>query len=252
MELSPGRPTYRSSHPDDAWTPVLVAVVNNEADFVRARDEHWYRIPVKRAPRQIAAEYLALYQTAKFGASGRRINFYAPILRYHLVTRAELLPDQSDHPRAGDQYFKLELGELQSLEKPILNERQPRLTFIYTTLERLFQARDVADLWLRGAARQKLYTAIRERGLAVECWYPVDMDDRPEADLALFGPRGRLTLYIDEPFWDESDEPEPEYAPQSAEEVVHLNAFDVLRDADGLLDRLFGKQRPRPTFKHRP
>ena len=242
MRLHPERPTYRRSHPDDAWTPVLVAVVNNEADFIRARDEHWYRIPVKRAPRQIAAEYLALYQTAKFGESGRRINYYAPILRYHLLTRGELIPNQPDHPRAQDQYFKLELGELQALERPVLNQRQPRLTFIYTTLERLFQAEDVADLWLRGAARQKLYAAIRERGLAVECWYPVDMGERPEADLALFGPRGRLTLYIDEPGWDEPEEYDPLYESETIGEVVRVDALDVLRDAPGLLDRLMSDE----------
>lgn len=188
MKLSPDHPTYRrpASSPDD-WTPVLVAVVNNETDLARAREQHWYRIPVKHAPRQIAAEYLALYQTGKFGASGKRINYFAPILRYHLLTRSELLPDQPDHPRAAEQYFKLELGDLQTLQTPIANKRHPRLTFLYTTLERLFNAKDVNDLWLRAAARQKLYAAIRERGLAVECWYPVDMGDRPEADqLAIY------------------------------------------------------------------
>ena len=188
MHLTPDRPQYRRSHPADVWTPVLVAVVNNDRDLSRARDEGWYRIPVKRAPRQIAAEYLALYQTSVFGPAGQRINYYAPILRYHLVTRADLLPDELDHPRASDPYFKLELGELTPLPDPIPSAHQPRITFIYTTLDRLHKARDISELWLREEARQKLYAAIRERGLAVECWYPVAMGERPEADLALFGP----------------------------------------------------------------
>lgn len=230
MQLNPNRPTYPRAHPNDAWTPVLVAVVNNEADFRRARDEHWYRIPLKRAPRQIGAEYLALYQTGKFGVSGTRINYYAPILRYHLLTRAELLPEQRDHPRAQEQYFKLEIGELIPLPRPIGNSKHPRLTFIYTTLERLLSAEDVGDLWLRAAARQKLYSAIQEQGLAVECWYPVDMGDRPEADLALFGPHGRLTLYIDEPVWAELDESGLAYEADTA--IIHLNALDILRDPE--------------------
>lgn len=239
MQLSPDHPSYRrpASSPDE-WTPVLVAVVNNESDLARAREKKWYRIPVKRAPRQIAAEYLALYQTGKFGASGKRINYFAPILRYHVVTRAELLPDQPDHPRASEQYFRLELGDLQALEKPIPNQWQPRITFLYTTLERLFQANDVADLWLRDAARQKLYTAIHERGLSVECWYPVDMGDRPEADLALFGPHGRIGVYIDEPAWDDLDEPLPDYVTQTSADVVHLNALDLLRNPDAALETL--------------
>ncbi len=235
MQLIPNRPTYRP-HPDDAWTPVLVAVVNNARDLALARDQHWYRIPVGRAPRQIAAEYLALYQTAAFGPEGQNIRFFAPILRYHLLSRAELLPDERDHPRAAEQYFKLELGDLQSLGQPIPNHTHPRLTFIYTTLDRLFQATEVKDLWLRAAARDKLYAAVKERGLAVECWYPVEMGDRPEADLALLGPEGRLTLYIDEPAWDELDEPRPAYRP--GESVLHLDARQLLRDPGSVLDQL--------------
>ena len=236
-ELRRNRPSYGGS-PMDAWTPVLVAVVNNERDFERARDEHWYRIPVKRAPRQIAAEYLALYQTGKFGAQGRRINYYAPILRYHIATRAELIPDQPDHPRAGDQYFKLELGDLIPLAEPIGNARQPRITFITTTLERLLNARDVSELWLREAARKKLYAAVRERGLAVECWYPVEMGDRPEADLALLGPGGRINLTIVEPDDWEFDEPGPVW---EDEHDVSIDALALLKDAGGMLEKLFGK-----------
>ena len=236
MQLTPSGPSYRHSHPDDAWTPVLVAVVNNERDLLLAQDQHWYRIPVGRAPRQIAAEYLALYQTSAFGVQGQRINYFAPILRYHLLTRADLLPDEPDHTRAAEQYFKIELGELQPLPKPVPSVHQARITFIYTTLERLLQANDVSDLWLRAVARQKLYAAIHERGLAVECWYPVDMGDRPEADLALFGPGGRLNIYIDEPSWEDLDEPRPAY--QATTGVYHMDALALLRDPDGMLDQL--------------
>ncbi len=241
MKLNPTGPSYRRPHPDDAWTPVLVAVVNNERDLDLARDQHWYRIPVERAPRQIAAEYLALYQTSTFGAQGQRINYFAPILRYHLLTRADLLPDEPDHPRAGDQYFKIELGDLQPLPKPVPSAHQSRITFIYTTLERLLQASDVSDLWLRAAARQKLYAAIHERGLAVECWYPVDMGDRPEADLALFGPGGRLNIYIDEPRWEDLDESRPVY--RVGADSCHIDALALLRDPEGVLDQLPGSTR---------
>lgn len=38
---------------------VLVAVLNNADDLRRAADEGWYRIPQRRAPRRIGADYLA-------------------------------------------------------------------------------------------------------------------------------------------------------------------------------------------------
>jgi hypothetical protein len=234
MELDPTQPRYeprqRSIHPADEWTPVLVAVVNNARDLRLAREAHWYRIPVRHAPRQIAAEYLALYQTGAFGDEGRRIHYYAPILRYHLTTRRQLLPEEPDHPHAEESYFKLELGELLTLPAPIPAGRQTRITFIYTTLAHLFRARDVSDLWLREAARQKLYAAVRERGLAVECWYPVAMGNRPEADLALFGPDGRLTLYIDEPTGSA--------AVYAGPDGLHLDALALLRDAEAVLDQI--------------
>ncbi len=237
-QLQPQRPSYRLSGTPDAWTPVLVAVVNNAQDLRRAREEHWYRIPLKRAPRQIAAEYLALYQTARFGAEGRHIRYYAPILRYHILPRHELIPQEPDHPRAQDLYFKLELGDMQALERPIPNTKHPRLTFLITTLERLFHARDVADLWLRGEARQKLYTAVRERGLAVECWYPESMQDREEADLALFGPDGEIQVFIEEPGGWAFGEPDLVWQGPGA---VRVNAWAVLRDAEGVCARLVRK-----------
>ena len=38
---------------------VLVALMNNRRDFAIARDQHWYRIPVKSAPRGIDSKYIA-------------------------------------------------------------------------------------------------------------------------------------------------------------------------------------------------
>ena len=76
---------------------VLVAVVNSPDDFDIVRQQPWFRIPVKRAPRRVGADYLAFYFTGAFPPSQRhRIVFYAPIRAYRLATRVELLPQQSD------------------------------------------------------------------------------------------------------------------------------------------------------------
>jgi hypothetical protein len=62
------------------------------------------------------------------------------------------------------------------------------------------------------------------------------MGDRPEADLALFGPHGRLTLYIDEPTWEDLDEAKPDYREDSG--IIHLDALDILRDPQQVLQAL--------------
>ncbi len=188
---------------DDA--PVLVAVVNNARDLARARDEGWYRIPVKRAPRRVAAEFLAFYQTRAFGAEGCAVNYYAPVRRFHVTTRAELLPDEPDHPRAGDAYYKIEIGPLQPLPRPVPSRALRRIAFISTTLSRLLAAREINDLWPRDDPQQRLWLALREAGLLVEYRYQVSQPAGDLAvDFALFCHDGRIAVLCDDADDDET------------------------------------------------
>lgn len=192
-----------SDYDEDA--PVLVAVVNNETDFARARDEGWYRIPVKRAPRRVAAEFLALYQTRAFGGVGCAVNFYAPVRRFHVLTRAELLPDEPDHPRAADAYYKIEIGPLQPLARPVPSRALRRISFIPTTLSRLLAAREINDLWLRDDPQERLWLALREAGLLVEYRCQVSQPGGDLAvDFALFCRDGRIAVLCDDADDDET------------------------------------------------
>lgn len=146
---------------------VLVAVVNNPADLRRAASEGWYRIPQRRAPRRIGADYLAFYQTGAFGKQpeAQTVTFYAPIRRYHLRTRAELMPTEQEHPRAEDYYFRIEIGPLLRLDRPVPANRLRRLTFIHTTIEQLFSAEDVTDLYTQDDSFEKLWQALHANRL---------------------------------------------------------------------------------------
>jgi len=130
---------------DDAR--VLIAVVPHPRDLEIARTQGWYRIPLNKAPAQLAADYLAFYQTAASGSERWSVRYYAPILRYRITTRRELLPHEASHPRANDRYYRLELGPLESLPLPIPSARLRRVTFIATTFGQMRRARDVRDLW---------------------------------------------------------------------------------------------------------
>jgi hypothetical protein len=111
---------------------VLVAIMNNRRDFEVARDEGWYRIPQKHAPQSTTeAAALAFYFTKAFGEEDKwSIRWYAPVRGHELVRRRDLFPDEPDHPRAGEAYFKLQLGPLMQLELPIYSLRWRRVTFI--------------------------------------------------------------------------------------------------------------------------
>ena len=148
---------------------VLVAVMNRHRDFAIAREQGWYRIPVKRAPRRVAADYLAFYLTRAFPQDQRhRVIFYAPIRAYRLVTRIELLPDESDHPRAKDSYFRVEIGPLLRLDHPIPSRKLRRITFIPTSLEKLLNAREINDLWDKGRDQDELWAALRAQEIEAE------------------------------------------------------------------------------------
>jgi hypothetical protein len=131
----------------DDSAKVLVAVVTRPRDLRLAREEGWYRIPLARAPQQLAADYLAFYQTAAFGPERWAVRYYAPIERYRIVLRRDLLPAEASHPRAAERYYRLELGALQALPLPLPARRLRRVTFISTSFGQLRRAGDVAELW---------------------------------------------------------------------------------------------------------
>jgi hypothetical protein len=132
---------------DNEHVRVLVCVVTQPADLERARSEGWYRIPQARAPRGMAANYLAFYQTAAFGDERWAIRWFAPVRAVTLVRRVDLLPEDLAHRRALEQYYRFALAPLELLPTPIPSRRLRRISFIATTLAQLQQARDVVELW---------------------------------------------------------------------------------------------------------
>ena len=74
---------------------------------------------------------------------------------HELVTRRDLLPDEPDHPRAEQRYYKLSLGKLIELPHPIPSRSLRRITFVLTNGKRLNEAWEINDLFLgsRGVKR---------------------------------------------------------------------------------------------------
>ena len=145
--------------------PALVVLVNNQCDWQRVVEQGWYRIPLQRAPLPVAALDLAFYRTRAFGTERWQITFIAPVLRYDIMPRRALLPDEPNHPRAAELYYRIALGPVERLVRPIPSRRLRRITFIPTTLERLRTARDVTDLWLADDAATLVWGTFRDAAL---------------------------------------------------------------------------------------
>lgn len=125
---------------------VLICLVNRPRDLEIARWDHWYRIPCKHAPTDYMADILAFYLTAAFGDEKWAIHEYANVRGHELVRRADLFPDEPDHPRANEPYYKMQLGPLQRLSRPIPSLKWRRLSFIQTTGDRFLNALEVGEL----------------------------------------------------------------------------------------------------------
>jgi len=177
----------------------LVAVINNLRDLEIARLLGWYRIPLRTAPKVIAVDYLAFYQTGAFGDEKWRIQYIAPVRGHELTTRAELLKTEPDHPRAKEEYYKVQLGALERLPQPIHAETWRRITFLYTTGEYLLQAKTINDLVVQSDERQLLWQALRERAVPGYNTQEIPEVDLPDEVLAiLLGIKESEVSYGDE------------------------------------------------------
>ncbi|HAD05567.1 MAG TPA: hypothetical protein DCE76_00220 [Anaerolineaceae bacterium] len=176
---------------------VLIAVLPHPRDLEIARVLGWYRIPLRSAPKVLSVDYLAFYQTAAFGEEERwGIHYLAAVRGHELTTRAELLRQEADHPRAHEEYYKLQLGELQRISPPIRAGRWRRLTFLYTTGERLNRAATLQDLVVRDEERLVLWRGLRERALHQQTYtaqeLPEQLDGLDILLLAMLGDRNSL------------------------------------------------------------
>src|SRR6266540_2492885 len=158
---------------------ILVCLLPTIRDLEIARLLGWYRIPLRTAPKVVAVDYLAFYQASAFAERGGQIEFIAQVKGHELTTRAELLRDEKDHPRAKEEYYKIQLGGLEKLSAPILADKWKRLTFLYSTGEYLLNAKLLNDLVVAGDERQLLWHSLRERA-ENEQLYKTDL---PEADI---------------------------------------------------------------------
>src|SRR5690349_23808150 len=173
---------------------ILVCLLPSPRDLDIARLLGWYRIPLRTAPKVVTVDYLAFYQPSTFGEHGGQIEFISEVKGHELTTRGELLKDEADHPRAKEEYFKIQLGGLEKLREPIKTDKWKRLTFLYTTGEYLLHAKILNDLVVQNhEERGILWKSLRERA-ENEQLYKTDLpnvDVSSEVLMALLGIKGR-------------------------------------------------------------
>lgn len=201
MPKAPAKALFPGRGEGDPET-VLIGVVRTGADLDRAVKAGWYRVPgtvhFRRRPR-----YLALYPVKSCGPAGGGISWYFPVDDVSRRRRIELLPEEGDHPRAGEWYWKLELGERVKLPHPVRNRLRRRVVFAYTTLSRLRRAREIGELFGIPPLEEIARRALAAAGIAAREQVAVRNGKMwsYRIDFAVFCRKGKIALECDHSRW---------------------------------------------------
>ena len=176
---------------------VLVGVVKDWRDLNILLKENWYRIPVAHAPTR-RFDYLAFYQPALFGRPGKCIRYYARVLNYQTIKRKDLLPAESNHLRAHEYYLLVRVGKVKKLPRPIRNIIPRRISFGFTTLNRLLKSRDILQLYNITPTEQITEDGLSRAGIrAIAKYYVSSGKKRYCLDFAVFCRQGAIAIECD-------------------------------------------------------
>jgi very-short-patch-repair endonuclease len=211
---------------------VLVAIVNNLADFAIVREQQWYRIPVSSVSKWLRnrwpPEWLAFYHTKIFGDLAYAVHYYAPIISISEKARRELLPDQPNDYRSMRRYYQLHLGPLQRLPNPIFSRRFRRIVFISTTWAKFMQAVEINDLYDESPLEDRLWAALRRLEIQAERQEFVRVNKQNFAlDFAIYCRDGKIDIETDGDFWHAN--PEKATEDNYRDNALKTSGWKVLR-----------------------
>lgn len=184
----------------------LVAIMNDPRDLAIARDQHWYRIPLRSVRcflyQDWPPEWIAFYQTKVFGEQGYAINYLARILEVRKVYRWELFPDEPKGKKGRLRYLQLLLSPLEPLPYPIFSRRRRRIVFIRTTQEKLTRALEINDLYDESPLEDRLWAELKREKVYAEWQEFVTIKRQAYAlDFAIYCAQGNLDVETDGDYW---------------------------------------------------
>ena len=223
---------------------VLVGVLKNKRDLEILLTKHWYRIPVRYLPKK-KFDYLAFYQPAIFGRKGGRISYYARVIRRKVQRRADLLPEERRHLRAGEDYLKCEVADVLKLSRPIWNMIPRRISFGFIALKRFLSARDILDLYDVAPIEKIMERCLRWAGIPVNPEFTVSIGGRRfRIDLAIFQDRRKIAVECDNrashssKSQKEKDRIKDSYLRRAGWQIIRLKEKDIIERSDKCLARI--------------
>ncbi len=215
---------------------VLIGVVKRKKDLDYVRNNRWYRIPAHLSFRK-SPHYLAVYPTSRCGSGGRGISLYSTIQKITRIRRMELLPEEKSHPRAGEWYWKLHLGPIRRLPHRIENRLRRRVTFAYTTRSRLFQAREIGELFGIPPLEEALKKVLIAARITSKDQFCVMHKKRCKyrIDFAIFCRKGKIAVECDHSRWHQrparkrKDRERDRWLKRHGWTVIHFTEDDIMK-----------------------
>jgi very-short-patch-repair endonuclease len=223
---------------------VLVGVLKDKRDLNILLTENRYRIPVAYAPRR-RFNYLAFYQPALFGRQGKCIRYYARILNYQTTKRNDLLPEELNHPRAHDYYFWILVSKIKKLSRPIRNIIPRRISFGFTTLNRLLKSKNILQLYNVAPTEQIIEDGLSRTGIkAIAQYYVLSGKKRYCLDFAVFCQQWSIAIECDNKKAHsnlrqrEKDKIKNTFLRRHGWIVIRLPEHDIVSDLEGCIVRI--------------
>jgi hypothetical protein len=190
-------------HPDDR---VLVNVIKRKRDLNILLKDKWCHIPQHQMPDGIYSEYVAFYLSRsaakKFDSSG--IYYYAERRGVELAYRRDLFPQETNHTRADNVYYKVQFSSIEGKHPPVTNPTKRSISFILTTWDRFVNAKVIADLYSTSDYYvDRIYHALRDKQVrAVRYWDAQKKEYGHGAALRFVCEGGTLTAYTEAVYQD--------------------------------------------------
>ncbi|MBN1620521.1 DUF559 domain-containing protein [candidate division WOR-3 bacterium] len=185
---------------------LLVAILKNPEDFNIAKNVHWYRIPVDKADKLLSKiwppEWIAFYHPLNSGDKAFSVRFCARVKRIEKAKRWQLFPHEKFSTSSDKEYYQIRLGDLVKLPVPIVSKKLRRIVFIQTTLKKLFEAREINDLFHGTKIEEKLWSKLKEKGIPAERQEIVKTSkQRFILDFSIYCRKGKIDVETDGDFW---------------------------------------------------
>lgn len=178
---------------------VLVAILNNWADFHILQNQGWYRIPLRNVPRRWPPRWLAFYQTKVFGDEAYTINYFGRVTDARVVPRRQLFPDEMENPKSDQLYCQIFIDQLQTRHEPLRSLRPRRLVFVPTTWAKFSLATEFNDIFDDSPLEDILWRELKQLRIPAERQWVVHLNPKKRfvLDFAIFCHNGNIDVETD-------------------------------------------------------